>query len=69
MLEEPKSQTFGGSPNDLLFEFNYWKVRIYQGFFPGKNCNLMLVRGTISFYNQKLQLLLVGESVMWNMSM
>ena len=49
-LKEPKSHMFGGSPNDLLFEFKYWKVRIYKGFFPWQTCKLLLVRGTISFY-------------------
>ena len=34
-----------------------------------KLVNHLLVRGTISFYNQKLQLFPVGESEMWNVSM
>ena len=68
-FEEPKSHTFGGNPSGLLFLFKYLKVRSDKGFFPGKTCNLMLVRGTISFYDQRLQILPVGESVMWNISM
>ena len=69
MLEEPKSHTFGGNPSGLLILFKYLKVRSYKEFFPGKTCNLMLVRGTISFYNQRLQILPVGGSALWNMSM
>ena len=40
-----------------------------MAFFPGETCKLLFVRGTISFYNQKLQLLPVGERAMWNISM
>ena len=69
MLEEPKSHTFGGNPSGLLILFKYLKVRSYRGFVPGKTCNLMLVRGTISFYNQRMQIFPVGGSTMWNMSM
>ena len=50
MIEEPKSHTFGGNPSGLLILFKYLKVRSYRGFFPGKLVNLLLVRGTISFY-------------------
>ena len=59
----------GGNPSGLLILFKYLKVRSYKGFFPGKTCNLMLVRGTISFYNQRLQIFPVGGSAVWNMSM
>ena len=36
-FEQPKGHTFGGSSNDLLLLFKYWKVKTYRGFFPGKN--------------------------------
>ena len=56
-------------PKRPTVEFKYVKDRTYGGFFPGKTCNLILVRGTISFYNQRLQILPVGGSAVWNMSM
>ena len=68
-FEGPKGQTFRGSPSGQLFQFKYSKVRKDKGLFPSKTCKLLLVRGTISFYNQKLQILPVGESAMWNVSM
>ena len=44
--------------------------KLQRGFFPEKNCKtLLLVRGTTSFYSQKVQLLPDGESEMWNVSM
>ena len=58
-----------GKPRGQLFKLKYVKVRTYGSFFPGKTCYLMLVRGTISFYNQRLQILPVGGSALWNMSM
>ena len=39
------------------------------GFFPGKTCEPLFVRGTTSFYNKKLQILPVGEGAMWNVRM
>ena len=64
-----KGQTFGGSLSGQWFQFKYLKVRTYKGFFPVKTCELLFVRGTISFYNQKLQIFPVGEGAMWNVSM
>ena len=46
-----------GSPRGWLIWFKYREVRVYRGFFPGKNCELLFVRGTISFYNHKLKIL------------
>ena len=68
-FREPKGHTIGGSPNGWLIWFKYRTVRVYRGFFPGKTCELLFVRGTISFYNQQLQIFLVGEGDMWNVSM
>ena len=68
-LEERKSHTFGGKPSGLLILFKYLKVRNYKDFFLGRTCKPFACRGTIYFYNQKLQLLPVGESAMWNGSM
>ena len=64
-----KVRRLWGNPSDLLFCLNIWKLIARGGFFPWETCNLMLVRGTISFYNQGLQILPVGGSTMWNMSM
>ena len=67
-FEEPKGHDWG-SPSGSLVWFKYRKVRVYRGFFPGKTCELLFVRGTTSFYNKKLQFLPVGEGAMWNVSM
>ena len=56
-------------PRGWLIWFKYRKVRNEEGFFPGKTCELLFVRGTTSFYNKKLQILPVGEGAMWNVSM
>ena len=58
---EPKG--FGG------FLYKERKVREERGFFPGKTCELLFVRGTTSFYNKKLQIFPVGEGVVWNVQM
>ena len=58
-----------GSPNGWLIWFKCRTVRVYRGFFPGQTCELLFVRGTISFYNEKLQILPVGEGARWNVSM
>ena len=58
-----------GSPSGSLIWFKYKKVRTYRGFFLGKTCELLFVRGTTSFYNKKLQILPVGEGAMWDVQM
>ena len=45
------------------------KFRGNRGFFPGKTCELLFIRGTTSFYNKKLQIFPVGEGVVWNSQM
>ena len=47
-------------------QYKYNRVRENRGFFPGETCEPLVVRGTTSFYNNKLQILLVGEGAMWN---
>ena len=60
----------GGTQVVYWFCLNIWKLEVMGDFFfRGKTCKPLLVRGTISFYNQKLQFFPIGESVMWNMSM
>ena len=59
-----------GNPMILgVFCIKIGKLEGRKGFFPGKNCKLWFVRGTISFYNKKLQILPVGEGAMWNIQM
>ena len=38
-------------------------------FFPGETCESLVVRGTTSFYNNKLQILPIGEGAVWNVRM
>ena len=62
---KPKGQGWG-NPKVWGFLYKDRKVRGNRGFFPGKTCELLFVRGTTSFYNKKLQILPVGEGVVWN---
>ena len=51
-------------------QLQIFESRTEKGLFPlEKICKPFVCRGTTSFYNQKLQLLPVGESKMWNVSM
>ena len=45
------------------------KLEGIGSFFPGKTCEPLVVRGTTSFYNNKLQIFPVGEGAMWNVRM
>ena len=59
-----------GNPKVLgVFCINIGKLEGIGGFFPRKTCELLFVRGTTSFYNKKLQILPVGEGVVWNIQM
>ena len=53
----------------IVFSLNIGKLELTGAFSGGQTCELLFVRGTISFYNEKLQILPVGEGVMWNVSM
>ena len=55
-----------GNPKVLGFLYKDRRVRGNGGFFHEKNCEPLVVRGTTSFYNNKLQILLIGEGVVWN---
>ena len=55
-----------GQPKGCVVLYKDRKVRGNQGFFPGKTCEPLVVRGTTSFYNNKLQILPVGEGAVWN---
>ena len=58
-----------GNPKVLASLYKDRKVRGKGGFFPGKTCELLFVRGTTSFYNKKLQIFPVGEGAVWNVQM
>ena len=61
----------GGNPKVLSwFMYKYTKVRGgMRGFFPGRLVKKLVVRGTISFCNNKITILPVGESAVWNVQM
>ena len=40
-----------------------------KGIFPRETCELLVVRGTISFCNNKITIFPVGESAVWNVQM
>ena len=58
-----------GIPRVLLFFYKYRRIRGNEGFFPREICEPLVVRGTTSFYNNKLQIFPVGEGVVWNVQM
>ena len=66
VLGKSKGQTVGESLRVLLFLYKERKVRENGGFFPGKTCEPLFVRGTTSFYKKKLQILPIGEGAVWN---
>ena len=43
------------------FLYNYRKERVRRGLFPEETCELLVVRGTISFCNNIITILPVGE--------
>ena len=53
-------------PKGFVVLYKDRKVRGDGGFFPGKTCESLILRGTTSFYNNKLQIFPVGEGVVWN---
>ena len=68
-FEEPKDHTVGAAQAVGWFSLNIGKLELTGVFSPGQTCELLFVRGTISFYNEKLQILPVEEGAMWNVSM
>ena len=52
-FEEREKSHVWGKPKRSTILFKYLKFRSYRGFFPGKLVNLLLVRGTISFYKSE----------------
>ena len=65
----PKVRRLGKPKGVCGFCRKRGKLERIGGFFPGKTCELLFVRGTISFYNKKLQIFPTGEGAMWNVQM
>ena len=66
---KPEGQGAGKPKGFVVFCINIGRLEGIWGFFPGKTCELLFVRGTISFYNKKLQIFPVGEGAVWNVRM
>ena len=62
-------ETFVGQPKGWAGSCINGKREKEKGFFPGETCELLVVRGTISFCNNKITILPIGESVVWNVQM
>ena len=67
-LGSPKV-TREGQPKGFSILYTYGKFRRKEGFFPRETCEPLVVTGTNSFYNNKLQILSVGEGAVWNVRM
>ena len=66
---EPKGHTMGETQTVGWFGLNVGQLEFTGAFFLGQTCELLFVRGTISFYNEKLQILPIGEGAVWNVQM
>ena len=53
-LGEPEGHA-AGQPKGFVVLYKYRKFRGNGGFLPGETCEPLVVRGTTSFYNNKLQ--------------
>ena len=60
-LGEPEGQGAGATQSFCCFCIKIGKWEGMKGFFPGKTCESLVVRGTTLFYNNKLQIFPVGE--------
>ena len=69
MLRRRKGHALGGKPKRFTVCLNTGKLEVTRTFSWENFVNHLFVRGTTSFYNQKLQLLPTGESEIWNVSM
>ena len=68
-MGEPKGQTVGEAQGFCCFCIKRGKWERIGGFFLGKTCEPLFVRGTTSFYNKKFEILPIGEGVVWNVWM
>ena len=60
VLGVSKGQTVGEAQGFWLL-YKERKIRENRGFFPGKTCEPLFVRGTTSFYNKNLQIFLLEK--------
>ena len=65
---ELESQTFGGSPNDLLLWFKYYRDKGRRGFFPEKFVNSFSCKRNYFVLQTESTTFVAGESEMWNVS-
>ena len=64
-----ESETFVGKPKGWVGSYINGKKEKEKGLFPRETCELLVVRGTTSFCNNKITILSVGESAVWNVQM
>ena len=62
-------ETFVGKPKGWVGSCINGKKEKEKRLFPRETCELLVVRGTISFCNNKITIFPVGESVVWNVQM
>ena len=62
-------ETFVRKPKGWVVSVINGKREKEKGIFPEETCELLVLRGTTLFCNNKITVLLVGESVMWNVQM
>ena len=67
VLGSPKVTWGGAAQGFCCFCIKIGKLE--APFFLQETCEPLIVRGTTSFYNNKLQILHVGEGAMWNFRM
>ena len=66
-MGKPKSHLW--EAQQFCFCINIGELDRMRGLFPSETCELLVVRGTISFCNNKITILPVGESVVRNVQM
>ena len=58
-----------GSPRVFPFCISIGEIDGERGLFPSETCEKIVVRGTISFCNNIITILPVGESFGWNVQL
>ena len=58
-----------GQPKSVACSISMGELDRIRGLFPSETCEKLVVRGTISFCNNIITILPVGESVVWNVQM
>ena len=67
-LGKPRSH-LGEAQTFLPFYISIGELDREKGPFPSETCEKIVVRGTISFCNNIITILPVGESAVWNVQM